>query len=250
MANYKIHPIVVGAKLNEKGMITYQHDYGKEICMPIYSWYLEGADQIILVDTGEISPLNTEHRERLLGGKIYTIEDGLAKWGLSPKDIDIVIHTHLHSDHCENDYKFTNATFYVHELELEHLHNAHPLDYRYLVDYLEDIIEKGMIKAVKGGEEIVPGIQLIHTPAHTAGGLSVAIQTARGKAIITGCCTLMENYYPPSQKTAMGLEVIPPGTNTSPYEAYDTLLRLKNMADILIPIHDPQFVTVNTIPGE
>jgi len=248
MTHYKIHPIVVGAKLNEKGMITYQYDYGKEICMPIYSWYLEGGDQIILVDTGEMSPDITAYREGLLGGKVYTIEDGLALWNLALEDIDIVIHTHLHHDHCQNDYKFVNATFYAHELELEHLHNAHPLDYRYLIDYIEDIIEKGMIKTVKGDEEIVPGVQLVHTPAHTAGGLSVAIETAKGKAVITGCCTIMENYYPPSKITEMEMEVIPPGCHTDAYEAYDTLLKLKNMADILLPLHDPQFVTVDTIP--
>ena len=35
------------------------------------------------------------------------------KWGLVPEDIDIVIHTHLHNDHCENDYKCINATVHV-----------------------------------------------------------------------------------------------------------------------------------------
>jgi len=248
MTLYKIHPIVVGTKLNEKGMMTYQHDYGKQIAMPIYAWYLEGGVRKILVDTGEMRPLITAHREEAIGGKIYTIEEGLARWGLTPEAIEIVIHTHLHSDHCENDYKFVNAVFYVHELELAHLHNPHPLDYRYLADYIEDIEKRGQIKAIRGDEEILPGIQLIHTPAHTAGGLSVAIETAKGKAVITGCCTLMEHYYPPSKITAMEMEVIPPGTLTDAYQAYDTLLKLKNMADILLPLHDSKFVTVDTIP--
>ncbi len=246
MVKYKIHPIVVGSKLNEKGMITYQYDYGKQFGMPIYSWYLEGGDQKVVVDTGEMSPIITEHRESQIGGKIYTIEDGLAKYGIRPEDIDIVIHTHLHFDHCQNDYKFKKALFYAHEFELEHLHNPHPLDYRYLIDYLEDVVEK--IIPVKGGEELVPGIQLIHTPAHTAGGLSVVVQTEAGRAIITGCCTLLENFFPPVTITSMGLEVIPPGTNINPYEAYDSMLKIKKLADILLPIHDSKFVTMDTIP--
>ena len=248
MTTYKIHPIVVGAKLTDKGMVTYQYEYGKEFAMPIFSWYLEGGDQKILVDTGEMKPIGSEHREKAIGGKIYTIEEGLARWGLTPESIDIVIHTHLHGDHCQNDYKFVNAVFYVHELELAQLHNQHPLDYRYLVDYLEEIETRGQVKTVNRDEEIVPGIQLIHTPAHTPGGLSVAVNTAQGKAIITGCCTTMENFYPPAAITSMEMEVIPPGVHTDVYQAYNTLLKLKGMADILLPIHDRQFVTVDTIP--
>ncbi len=248
MAQYKIHPIVVGAKLNEMGMVTYQHGYGEQFAMAIYTWYLEGDGPKILVDTGEMSPINTEHRESAIGGKVYTIEEGLAKWSLTPDDIDIVIHTHLHHDHCQNDYKFVNAVFYVHELELAHLHGGHPLDYRYMIDYLEDIEERGQIRTVKGGEEIIPGIRVIHTPAHTAGGLSVVVETAKGKAVITGCCTTKENFYPPKKILAMEMEVIPPGTHTDVYQAYNTLLDLKKMADILLPLHDPQFVTVDTIP--
>ena len=118
MTTYKIHPIVVGAKLTDKGMVTYQYEYGKEFAMPIISWYLEGGDKKILVDTGEMKPIATDHREKAIGGKIYTIEEGLAGWGLTPESIDIVIHTHLHSDHCQNDYKFVNAVFYAHELEM------------------------------------------------------------------------------------------------------------------------------------
>lgn len=217
--------------------------------MPIYAWYLEGSDRKILVDTGEMVPIGTEHREKAIGGKIYTIEEGLARWGLTPESIEIVIHTHLHGDHCQNDHKFINAAFYVHELELAHIHNPHPLDYRYLIDYIEDIEERGQIISISGDQEIIPGIQLIHSPAHTAGGLSVAIDTTKGKAVITGCCTIMENFYPPSTITSMEMEVIPPGCHTDAHQAYDTMVKLKGMADILLPIHDPQFVTVDTIPS-
>ncbi|MCD6489979.1 MAG: MBL fold metallo-hydrolase [Thermodesulfobacterium sp.] len=96
---YKIHPIVVGTKVFDKGMMTYQHDYGKEYVIPIYSWLIEGADKVILIDTGLLEVIQSEFRENAIGGKIYKFEEGLAKWELSPKDVDIVIHTHLHNDH-------------------------------------------------------------------------------------------------------------------------------------------------------
>jgi len=247
MATYRIHPIVVGTKLFDKGMMTYQHDYGKPYAIPIYSWYIEGGNQKILVDTGEMSPIQSEDREEKIGGKIYTFEEGLARWGLKPEDIDIVIHTHLHNDHCENDFKCENAVFYVHEKELERIHNPHPLDFRYMEDYIEDIEENGQIKVVEKDQEIVPGIHVMHTPAHTEGGLTVFVDTPSGKAVITGFCVIKENFFPPTEIVAMEMEVIPPGTHVNVYEAYDIMIRVKEMADILIPLHEPEFAAVDTI---
>ena len=79
--------------------------------------------------------------------------------GLIPEDIDIVIHTHLHNDHCENDYKCSNAAIFVHEKELAAIHYSHPLDFRYLIDYIEDVEENGQINVVSEDTEILPGIK-------------------------------------------------------------------------------------------
>lgn len=247
MNTYRIHPIVLGTKEFDKGMMTYQYDYGKPYTIPIYSWYLEGEAGNILVDTGEMHPIQSENRMAAIGGPIYNFEEGLARFDLRPEDIDIVIHTHLHNDHCENDYKCSKATFYIHEKELEHIENPHPLDFRYLEDFIFEIREAGQIKTLTGSAEIVPGIEVIHTPAHTAGGLSVAIKTAKGRAIITGFCCLLENFFPPKTITAMEMEVIPPGTHVNAYEAYDIMRRIKQEADLLLPLHEPKFAAMESI---
>lgn len=249
MNHYTIHPIVMGTKVFDKSMMTYQFGNGESFTIPIYCWYIEGGNKKILVDTGEMMPIISEERETNIGGKIYSFEEGLSRWGLKPEDIDIIIHTHLHNDHCENDYKCTNAEIYVHEKELEHIHNPHPLDFRYLEDYILDVEAAGQLKTVTGDQEIVPGIRVIHTPAHTEGGLSVEIETAKGKAIITGFCLLKENFYPPKHITAMEIEVIPPGTHINVNDSYDIMLKIKEMADILIPLHEPEFASVESIPS-
>lgn len=248
MTTYTIHPIVMGTKVFDKGMMTYQHDYGTPYTIPIYCWYIEGGDKKILVDTGEMHPIQSEDREQAIGGKIETFENGLARFGLKPEEIDIVIHTHLHNDHCENDYKCTNARFYVHEKELEHITNPHPLDFRYLEDFIFEIREADQIRTVTGDTEIVPGITVLHTPAHTAGGLSVAIATKEGTAIITGFCCLLENFFPPAKITAMEMEVIPPGTHCNVNQAYDIMLDIKDKADIILPLHEPKFAAMAAIP--
>ncbi len=249
MSTFTIHPIVMGTKVFDKSMMTYQFGQGESYTIPIYCWYLEGGDKKILVDTGEMMPIISEEREKNIGGKIYTFEDGLALYDLKPEDIDIVIHTHLHNDHCENDYKCSNAEIYVHEKELEHVHNPHPLDFRYLEDYITDVEEAGQIRIVTGDQEIVEGISVMHTPAHTEGGLSIIVETEQGKAVITGFCLLKENFDPPIQVKAMEMEVIPPGTHVDVNASYDILLKVKEMADILLPLHEPEFAGMTSIPA-
>lgn len=238
----------MGSKIFDKSMMTYQHGYGETYVIPIYCWYIEGGDKKILVDTGEMSPIRSQDREKALGGKIHTFEEGLARWNLSPEKIDAVIHTHLHNDHCENDSKCGNAEIYVHEKELEHIHNPHPLDFRYMEDYIEEIEERGQIRMISEDQEIFPGIRVMHTPAHTEGGLTVLIDTAQGKAAITGFCVIEENFNPPKAVKAMEMEVIPPGTHVNVYEAYNILLKVKAQADILLPLHEPRFASTDTIP--
>ncbi len=88
---------------------------------------------------------------------------------------------------------------------------------------------------------------MIHTPAHTEGGTSVAIDTESGKAVITGFCCIMENFNPPPSIKGMEMDVIPPGTHVNVYEAYDILIKIRDMADILLPFHEPKFASVDTI---
>lgn len=240
--------MVMGTKIFDKSMMTYQYGNGIEYAIPIYCWYIEDGDQKILIDTGEMHPIQSESRERAIGGKIYTFEEGLAKWNLTPEDIDVVIHTHLHNDHCENDYKCVNAKIYVHEKEMERIHNPHPLDYRYLEDYIEDVENNGQIVTLTEDAEIFPGIKCMHTPVHTDGGLTIWVDTPGGEAAITGFCVINENFDPPLEIKGMEMDVIPPGTHVNVYEAYDMMLKIKDMADILIPLHEPAFASVATIP--
>ncbi|MCP4757818.1 MAG: N-acyl homoserine lactonase family protein [Proteobacteria bacterium] len=248
MTTYAIHPIVMGSKEFDRTYMTHQYGYGQTMIIPIYSWYLDGGNKKILVDTGERSPLRSDARQQALGAKISTFEEGLAVWSLTPEDIDIVIHTHLHRDHIENDDKCVNARFYIHENEWRLVEDPHPLDYRYEESFLWGIEERGQIEFVGEDMEIAPGIKVIHSPAHTEGGMSVLVETEQGTAVITGFCTILENFSPPPMAKGQGLEVIPPGTHTNAKQSYDTVLKIKNMAEILLPLHEPKFAGMETIP--
>ena len=58
-----------------------------------------------------------------------------------------------------------------------------------------------------------------------------------------------ENFNPPREIRAMEMDVIPPGTHVNTYEAYDIMTTVKKMADLLIPLHEPKFAGMDTIPS-
>jgi len=88
---------------------------------------------------------------------------------------------------------------------------------------------------------IMDGIDVIYSPGHSVGGQSVAVNTAEGKAVITGFCCNDKNF--PATGPA-----IAPGVHIDLTEAYDSIQKIKQMADILIPLHDLSIGKRKTIP--
>jgi glyoxylase-like metal-dependent hydrolase (beta-lactamase superfamily II) len=237
MRQYVIHPLVVGANETDQGIMTYLKGYGKRIFLPIYVFYLEGGPEKILVDTGLEQFMVPPGLEEEYGLKVLEFEEALAAYGLKPGDIDIIIHTHLHNDHCENDYKCTNAKVYVQKAEYDFFQNPHPLDHRYFPDLLDDV----EVVLVEGDREIVDGVQVLLTPGHTVGGQSVVVNTKKGKAVITGFCCNEQNF------PASG-PVVPSGVHINAIDAYESAAKVQEVADILLPLHDLSLGRCRNIP--
>lgn len=237
MPEYSIHPLVVGINETDQGVMTYLRDYGKRIYLPIYVFYIKAADKNILVDTGLEQFVVPDDVEEKCGFQVLEFEDALATLKLKPEDIDVIIHTHLHNDHCENDYKCPNAEVYVQKKEYDFMLNPHPVDHRYYPDVLDDV----KVNMLDGDTTIMDGIDVIYSPGHSIGGQSVAVNTAKGKAIITGFCCNDKNF--PSAGPA-----IAPGVHIDLTEAYDSIQKIKQMADILVPLHDPTVGRQKSIP--
>jgi N-acyl homoserine lactone hydrolase len=237
MQEYVIHPLVVGVNETDQGIMTYLKGYGKRILLPIYVFYLEGGPEKILVDTGMEQFMVPAGAEEQYGIKVQEFEEALETFNLKPEDIDIIIHTHLHNDHCENDYKCTNARVYVQKREYDFFLKPHPVDHRYFPDLLEDV----QIITVDGDAEIVDGIQVLLTPGHSVGGQSVVVNTSKGKAIITGFCCNALNF------PASGPPV-PSGVHINVIDAYESARKIKDLADILIPLHDLEVGRHRSIP--
>jgi steroid delta-isomerase-like uncharacterized protein len=196
-----------------------------------YVWYIEGANSRILVDAGceETAAIWVE----MGGWVVSSLDDGLARVGLTPEDVDIVIFTHLHPDHVGHANRFTNARLIVQSAELESALNEEHLSFN-LVKDLD-------FETISGDQQIDDNVQVLLTPGHTPGGQSVLVETAAGKAVITGFCCSMEHLEP---------TITPPPLFTDRDQLIESMQRVAEIADILIPLHDYSFADIDAIPTE
>lgn len=226
MKEYTIYPLVVGANETDQGIMTYLRGYGKRIWIPIYVFLVDGGDEKILIDTGLEQFVVPPHVGAQYGLEILEFEEALASVGIRPEDVDLIIHTHLHNDHCENDYKCPQAKIVVQRREFEFFQNPHPIDHRYYGDLLDGLD----VETVDGDATIREGIDLLLTPGHTPGGQSIAIRTAAGRVVITGFCCNDMNF------PADG-PVVPSGVHVDAIAAYESAKRVREIADIIVPLH-------------
>lgn len=165
-----------------------QPDERNTIALGLNSLLVRTGKHNVLIETGIGSKLS----DKLHG--IYRNQALLMKSfdraGVSPDEIDIVINTHLHFDHCgwNTYYKngkpvptFPRATYYVQRGELEHAHEQHERDrISYMTDNYDPLVASGQMKLLKGDAEVVPGIAVKVYPGHTR-DLQVVILSSGGK---------------------------------------------------------------------
>jgi len=139
----------------------------------------------ILIDTG-IGELPEKHRrfhtiKRKPG---QALQAQLQTHGLKPEDIDIVINTHLHFDHCGNNASFPNAKFYVQEDELRY---AYAPDRFQKAAYLREFFDiEAEYTPVRGRHRITDEIVLIRTPGHSVGHQSVIVRKGERNHVYCG----------------------------------------------------------------
>jgi glyoxylase-like metal-dependent hydrolase (beta-lactamase superfamily II) len=247
MNYHVIHPIATVTGPSTKTGMTYRVGDGQKVDTAQYIWYIEGPTKKIVVDTGDTAE---ELIARGLTGKtnLQSPEEGLGKFGLGPSDIDIVIVTHLHPDHIALAHKYTNAKFIVQRRELGEALYPHPVGAPGYKPFNKPFkpYENLNYEVIEGDKAIVEGVKVLLTPGHTPGTQSVAIETAKGLAVIFGACTIMENFYP-TEAVKGKWPLIVSGILYNPLEAYDSMIRIKEMTQIIIPIHAADFIHKETI---
>jgi glyoxylase-like metal-dependent hydrolase (beta-lactamase superfamily II) len=148
----------------------------------------------VLVETGMGNKLS----ERMIKfyGQPAQLLANLTTAGITPDDIDIVINTHLHFDHCgwntvgDKNGKlvptFPRAKYYAPEGEWQYARKPSERDaISYLPENYDPLVASGQMTLLKGDEEIVPGISVKTFSGHTAHMQAVIVESKGHTACYT-----------------------------------------------------------------
>ena len=146
---------------------------------------LRTGHHTVLIETGIGNKLS-EKMVKIYGQPAKLLEN-LGALGVSPEDIDVVIDTHLHFDHCGwNTVRkgdkvvptFPKAKYYVQEGEWQHGRLQHERDaISYISENYDPLIASGQMHLLHGEQEIVPGVFVKVFPGHTAHMQAVIIKS-------------------------------------------------------------------------
>lgn len=167
-------------------------DENNRIRLRANSLLVRAHNKTVLIETGNGTKWDAKYRA------IYKVQEGdplleaLAHSGVNPGQIDLVINTHLHFDHCGGNTRivddrvvpaFPRARYVVQRAELAHAINPTDRDRAsYFPENFEPVTKEQRWGLVDGDAEILPGISVARIPGHNA-DIQAVLLTGGGKTV-------------------------------------------------------------------
>ena len=177
--------------------------------LPCYCWLLLDGKTSVLVDTGPDTRLSGNVGYEVEGDPRGSLSRALRANGVEPPELNMIVHTHLHHDHIQNNVLFPNAEVVVQRRELEAAREAEAkcsfltprvrsliatapwvrsheagIAYVGIADFEKETGER--LRVVDGEETVLPGLDLLPNGGHTPGHQSVLVSTSDGEVCIAG----------------------------------------------------------------
>ncbi|MBV9669692.1 MAG: MBL fold metallo-hydrolase [Acidobacteriales bacterium] len=136
---------------------------------------VRGGEKTVLIETGignKLGKLDAIYEPK------HQLLNNLRSAGVQPEEIDIVINSHLHFDHCgwntvigaggKAQPTFPKAQYYAQHGEWEHAQEQHERDrISYISDNYNPLIESGQMTLLRGNADICDGVRVQVFPGHT-----------------------------------------------------------------------------------
>jgi N-acyl homoserine lactone hydrolase len=248
---YTIKPILTGWQYLDKGLYaTFRDGIGTILQHPVFAWLVEGGGHRYLVDTGmgstEVSQKFHHDGRQDPGTAIY---EQLNKMGVDCDDIEAIIFTHLHWDHCYNMKAFKKARYLVGDVEYAFALDPIP---PYWASYEHE--KAGLIppykdckfELISGEKEVFNGITIVPTPGHSPGHIAVSINTEKGDYWIIGDLMLVRENLQPDLKH--GWPLTPIGRFSNFIDLWHSMEKVVSRADFILMTHDPSHLGVPVYP--
>ncbi len=173
-------------------------DENNRVPMTQHNLLVQTGGRNVIIDTGYGDKIPAKQvgymsLERPQGGLVAS----LARLGLTPDDIDLVIDTHLHGDHCGGNTTyaedgsvipvFPNSEYVVQRREYEDA--RHPNERTratYLAENFEPLVESEQMRLLDGDTTLALGVRGVVTPGHTPGHMSIVLES-KGQTAVFLC---------------------------------------------------------------
>ncbi len=132
--------------------------------VPGYAWLV---DDRILVDTGMVD--STPELDEEWGVELLPWPD--------LGEIEAIVNTHLHFDHCGGNRRFAGVPTYVQRAELSAVSEPD-----YLVEWVR--FEGADYRELDGDADLFDGISVLFTPGHSPGHQCVVVETDEGPVVL------------------------------------------------------------------
>ncbi len=233
-ATWTIHAIDTGTSTLDQSMLTYTVGVGVIIRIPRVIWVISGPTTIV-VDT---SAPTGQRASEFIGEVLERTPDqeprnAIQLAGIDPRDVETVVLTHLHWDHAGNCDLFPDAEVLVQDAELRY---AIAPGRFFRKAFLSPQSGWGTppylvrnLVTVPGERTLRPGVRIVPAPGHTPGSQAVIVDTADGSFCIAGdAISTYRNID----------DDLPPGYHVDVDASVDSMDRLRDLADHLLPSHD------------
>jgi glyoxylase-like metal-dependent hydrolase (beta-lactamase superfamily II) len=239
----KLNFLLAGRLRMKKSVYVPGTDRTELFDLPVSCGLIRHKQGNVLFDTG-CHPSVVDHAEERWGplAKVMkpvmsaeeTLLPSLACVGLEPDDIDVVINSHLHSDHCGCNLFFNKATILVHARELE----AASSPEAEAAGYLRKDWDVGRpIESVTGERDLFGdgSVVLVPLPGHTPGTMGALVSLDRDGQFLLASDTV-------SLRQSLDTDTAP--RNTWNAEAllgsYEEVRRIERSGATVICGHDDQ----------
>lgn len=168
-----------------KGLKPDEHNL---VSMDLNCLLVHSDGKVIVVDTGLGDKLDKgAQRNWNIEYPDGSLLDNLKELGVAPEDVDIVIDTHLHWDHCGGNTHiedgqvvptFPQAEYWVQYVEwADAMHPDARTRATYLLDNYRPVWERGQFHFLYGDTQVTDEVRCVMTRGHTRGHQSVIIET-------------------------------------------------------------------------
>jgi N-acyl homoserine lactone hydrolase len=167
---------------------------GEAIFLPYFFYVIETPAAVVLFDCGAHSDFAAAGSQRLASTGSSQVEVGptdqlarvLGRTGLSPHDVDLVVISHLHYDHCGGLGLLASATVYASRAELEFAAAPGPAqtDAYWQADFA--VVPPERWRLTDGESDLLGdgSLVVVPTPGHTPGHLALLVRLAHHTLVL------------------------------------------------------------------